>query len=84
VEINTLKYSWVKATSVSVRLRISLCALTNTNSDAIPKGPVLEEEPQEAEAAMPSNDVQGRPLCIPMLFKCIMNYGYLLHHYVTI
>ena len=52
--------------------------------DAISKDPVLEEETQEEEATEPSNDVQGRPLCIPMLFKCIMNYGYLLHRYVTI
>jgi hypothetical protein len=51
--------------------------------DAISEDPVLEEEPQEEEVAEPSNDVQGRPLCIPMLFKCITNYGYLLHRYVT-
>jgi hypothetical protein len=52
--------------------------------DAISADPMLEEDPQEEEAAEPSNDAQGRPLCIPMLFKCIMNYGYLLHRYVAI
>jgi hypothetical protein len=31
METNTLEYSQVKATSVSVRLRIFLGALTNTN-----------------------------------------------------
>jgi hypothetical protein len=29
---DTLEYSWVKATSVSVFLRISLCVLINTNT----------------------------------------------------
>jgi hypothetical protein len=52
--------------------------------DTISADPMLEEEPQEEEAATPSNDAQARPLCIPMLFKCIMNYGYLLHRYVAI
>ena len=51
--------------------------------DAISEDPMPKEEPREEEAAEPSNDVQGRPLCIPMLFKCIMNYDYLLHRYVT-
>jgi hypothetical protein len=37
--------------------------------DAISKDPVLEAEPQKKEAAKPSNDVQGRPLCIPMFLN---------------
>ena len=52
--------------------------------DVISEDLMLEEEAEEEEAPEPSNDVQGRPLCIPMLFKCIMNYGYLLHRYVTL
>jgi hypothetical protein len=31
-----------------------------------------------------SDDVQGRPLCVPMFFECIMYYDCLLHQYVTI
>jgi hypothetical protein len=37
--------------------------------DPIPEDPIKEEE-----AIEPSDDVQGRPLSIPMLYNCIMNY----------
>ena len=37
---DTLEYSWVKATSISMRLRIYLCALINTNKLS---GAVAEE-----------------------------------------
>jgi hypothetical protein len=41
--------------------------------DPFPEDPV-EEEPQEEGAVEPSDDVQGMPLSIPMLYNCIMNY----------
>ena len=68
----------------SHNMSIVLYAIHACIGDAIPKHHVLEEEPQEEEATEPSNDIQGRALCIPMLFKCIMNYGYLMHRYVNI
>jgi hypothetical protein len=68
---------------MSIILRSSLIKHHACIGDPIPEEPI-EEEPQEEEAVEPSNDIQGRPLCIPMLYKCIMNYVYLLHCYVTI
>jgi hypothetical protein len=40
---DTLEYSWVKATSVSVRLQIYLCALINTNNRDVSKFIVLHK-----------------------------------------
>jgi hypothetical protein len=35
--------------------------------DKIPEEAVVEEEPQAVEPDEPNDDVQGRPICIPML-----------------
>ena len=52
--------------------------------DEVQEEPKVEEQPQAVEPEFPNDKNQGRPLCIPMLFKFIMNYGYLLHRYTII
>ena len=51
---------------IACTLCIALIKHHACTGDEIPKEAMVEEEPQAVEPDEPNDDVQGRPLCIPM------------------